>query len=306
MGINIQKTEEYTGHRGSIFSLFVDEVNQQFFTSGDDGIVVKWKLTDGGNEGEGIIQVGRAVYSLCLIPHLSHLWIGTSSGILHVVDVTSRKSIHQDHHIPAPIYQIHYDPSFNRVWILYGSGYMRVLVADSFQEIRQLRLSDQHLRSICLIPNQELIYIGASDHHIYVLEQEQIHPVHKWKAHENSVFSLNVHKEGKYLISGGRDAHLNSWDLNQQHQLIKSIPAHNFTINDIEITWDGSYFATASRDKTIKIWDAYNLTLLKVINFEKNQGHKHSVNKLKWLRSDNCLISCSDDRRIIKWKVFFD
>lgn len=103
--------------------------------------------------------------------------------------------------------------------------------------------------------------------------------------------------DAKTLVSGGRDAHLNFWNVSD-YTLIKSVPAHNFAIYDIVFSPDKSLFATASRDKTIKIWDAKTSDFLLRINIENSNGHTYSVNKLLWTSFNNYLISAGDDRKI--------
>lgn len=85
--------------------------------------------------------------------------------------------------------------------------------------------------------------------------------------------------------------------------IIKSIPAHEWAIYDIAYSPNSKLFATASRDKTIKIWDSKTFELLKVINKEKDRGHLNSVNKLIWSTYNNYLISAGDDRAIIIWEI---
>ena len=121
-------------------------------------------------------------------------------------------------------------------------------------------------------------------------------------AHQLSANCVAYHPNGKQLLSGGRDAHLNSWDAST-YQLIKSIPAHNYAIYDIVFSPDNKYFATASRDKTIKIWNAEDAGLLMRINKEKYDGHSNSVNKLLWCKYNNYLVSTGDDRIIMVWEV---
>ena len=64
---------------------------------------------------------------------------------------------------------------------------------------------------------------------------------------------------------------------------------------------DGTYFATASRDKTVKIWKTENRQLLLRINKEQQDGHLNSVNKVVW--TEQGLVSTGDDRAIILWEI---
>ena len=58
-------------------------------------------------------------------------------------------------------------------------------------------------------------------------------------------------------------------------------------------------------DKSIKIWGADDFKLYKVISREKGyDAHKLSVNKFTWNGDE--LISVSDDKRIIIWRLSLD
>jgi WD40 repeat protein len=116
------------------------------------------------------------------------------------------------------------------------------------------------------------------------------------------VFTLSYSKDGKYLISGGRDAMLKVWDVENDFELLHDIPAHTLHINTIVFNPENTLLATGSMDKTIKIWDAKTFTLLKVIDKVRNQSHSTSVNKLLWLDNQN-LASVSDDKMSMLWEV---
>ena len=82
----------------------------------------------------------------------------------------------------------------------------------------------------------------------------------------------------------------------------KNIAAHNWAIYDMAFSENGKYLATASRDKTIKIWDANQLKVLQRIEGFKDSGHTHSVNAILWLAYNNLLISAGDDQSLKVWE----
>jgi WD40 repeat protein len=78
---------------------------------------------------------------------------------------------------------------------------------------------------------------------------------------------------------------------------------HIYAIHDIQFSPDGKWFATASMDKTVKVWESETLTLLKVLDASRHGGHKNSVNKLIWSSFNDLLVSASDDKNLSIWKI---
>ena len=88
------------------------------------------------------------------------------------------------------------------------------------------------------------------------------------------------------------------WDW-KKGQLINEIPAHNFVVYDLVTNQTGSIVISASRDKTLKVWDTETMSFLQRID-HKLAGHRHSVNVIIPLDTHKW-VSASDDKRILIW-----
>ncbi len=302
--IHVEQTGAYTGHRGSIFAMVVDPDERYAYSSGDDGVVARWDLRGVPDLGDGLLQVGHAIYALALMPEHGLLAAGGSEGSLYFLDLARREVLHTYRKTEGAIYGLHYEAERQLLWILHAQGALSVVKVPSFEERGYARIAQENLRSIALSLDGTHYFLGSSDQHIYVFDRKKAEVVHRWQAHDSSVFALQLHPGGKFLISGGRDAYLNVWDLQQAgYPAAHRLPAHRFTVNDLALSPEQDYFISASRDKTLKLWSAYQLELLKVIDWQRYEGHKHSVNRVIWLSEDNSVLSCSDDRRILRWRI---
>lgn len=297
---NTKKIAQLTGHNASVFALDADKESSHFISGAGDGWVVRWDL-EHPEMGRLVAKVETQIFSLLNLPDQHKVVVGNMNGGIHWVDLSNPDATKNIAHHEKGVFSI--VRIGEQVLTVGGGGKLTRWSIAEMRSLESLHLSNQSLRSIDFSSKRNEIAIGASDNHIYLLDaltleiKEVIH-----SAHANSVFTVKFSPDSTYLLSGGRDAQLRAWDLTTFKQIF-SQPAHWFTINDIAFHPEGKWFATASRDKTIKIWDATNFDLLKVIETIRDKGHINSVNRLLWSVHHNYLLSASDDRSIIAWKI---
>ncbi len=308
----IKKIAQLIGHQGSVFALTQGHTPQYMLSGAGDGWIVEWDL-EKPEVGKLLAKVDSNIFSLLFLSDKNQIIAGNMNGGLHFIDLNNPdKNKNIAHHSKGvfDIQLIH-----NQLFTIGGDGIITRWSIEGSHSIESFQLSAKSLRCMDFSNERREFAIGASDGHIYFLDEKlNLKNIFK-NAHKNSVFSIKYALDGQYLISGGRDALLKTWQLDKNTEGVSETSAHLYTINAIAFHPQNPYiFATASRDKTIKIWQLITSTennkieiedvkLLKVINTIRHGGHLNSVNILSWTPYNNWLISGSDDRSLMIWNV---
>lgn len=299
--MNFKKITQLTGHNAAIFAIAEGQDDRHVLSGAGDGWVAQWNL-DAAGTGQLLARVDTQIFSLCLLKNENLLVVGNMNGGVHWVDLANAENTKNIAHHRKGVFETRaYDKA---VFTAGGDGKITRWSIEERRSLESLQLSGQPLRCLDFSVKRNEIAVGSSDNSIFFLDGKtlEIRQVLR-NAHQNSVFSVRYSPDASYLLSGGRDAHLNSWELDANFKKIYSQPAHWFTINSIVFHPEGHLFATGSRDKSIKIWDAENFKLKKVLEGARDGGHFHSVNRLFWSKHRDLLLSASDDRTIIIWET---
>jgi WD40 repeat protein len=299
--VRVQKIDTFSGHRDCVYTLLEADAPQRFFSAGADGMVVSWDLSR-PDFGQLIARVPASVYAIGLETIQNELWIGQNFEGIQVIDPTTKALLKSSKITNASIFDIQFFE--NQAFIALSDGVVVVMDTEHFAVRKHLKASNQSARCIAINADLRQIAVGYSDHLIRIFDADTLKLQQVLTGHTNSVFTLQYARH--HLVSGGRDAQLRVWDTANNYAPLQHIAAHLFAINHLTYSPDGRWFATASMDKAIKIWDAVDYKLVKVIDRARHAGHGTSVNKLLWSKFNNQLLSCSDDRLVSVWQIDFD
>jgi WD40 repeat protein len=299
--VNVKKIARLTGHNAAIFALSADSEMRYFLSGAGDGWVVRWDF-ETPELGRLLAKADTQIFSMLHLPDRRTVVVGNMNGGVHWIDLDQPEATRNIAQHRKGVFGI--VRAGDQAFTIGGEGGITRWSIDKRRPLETLRLSNQSLRGIDYCAQRGELAVGASDNAIYLLDAATLNVRQILaQAHENSVFVVRYTPDGRYLLSGGRDAHLKVWDLEREAAPVHAQPAHWFTINDIVFHPEGRWFATASRDKTIKIWNPDNFQLLKVLESARDRGHLNSVNRLLWSSYRDYLVSAGDDRGIIVWEV---
>lgn len=287
-------------HSGPLYALAEGRNKNLLFSGGGDHVVAEWDVQLGTTQPFGI-RTDNTIYSLLNLDRKT-LLIGTSQGSIHVIDLETKKEKRHLKLHDKGIFHLAYLPEKNRVYAACADGSVSIWEASQWSLLWHLELSQGKIRRIAFDSEGKLAALTSGDGRVFILDTNEHKVKYSIEAHEDSVNSVAFLPNGN-LLTGGKDAHLSIWDGKNHFRNLRKIPAHNYAIYDILVHPEGKWVASASRDKTVKLWDIDLME--KPIRLDRKglEGHTHSVNRLNYLAEEDMLASCSDDRTICLWRV---
>lgn len=290
-----------SGHSGSVYALACEGANR-CFSGGGDRLIAEWNL-DSPEEGVVLAKVNDIVYSILPL-HNQRMLVGQASGGIHVINLETRHEERLLQYHRSGVFGLGYAAASGLVVSLSGDGELGIIDAEQLTLNRMFTLGGGKLRDFAWNKDQTMMALGSGDGRVRIFSFPDLKEIAAWQAHQEG-FSTNAvcfSPDGRWLLTGSRDAHLNVYDVMDGFKLRHHIPAHNYAIYTITYSPDGDVFATASRDKTIKIWDPETFEVIQRMDKDRSQGHVNSVNKIMWHPGNGQLISASDDRSVMAWK----
>ena len=298
--MQIEKFHQMAAHSAALYALAPGRTDMTLFSAGADKVVAEWNL-EMGETNPFAIRTERTVYSLLNLDR-KFLVIGTIVGGMHVIDLETKQEVRHLKFHDHGIFHLLHLPTSNRVIAACTDGSISIWNAEDWSLERHLPFSNDKIRRLAVNQYESLVAVAAGDGYIRLLETNEFKRVMEWDAHTDGANSLAFMPNGD-LFSGGKDAQLCRWNAAEGFQLAEKVPAHNFAIYDIVIPANGSFIATASRDKTVKIWNPEDLSSPTRLDRAKAGGHLNSVNAAIWLEEERLLATCGDDRSVILWRV---
>ena len=295
--MNWKRQAVFNGHRGAVYALQCTTHPDLFLSASGDGKVVRWDQR-APDHGEQVADALKPIYSIHYDTARKLLFMGNSEGGLHLVDLNEREELRHLRAHRLGIFRI-IPLGKDRIICSGGDGSISVWKIPSMELERQVPLGTDKVRGLALDASGGHLAVASLDGRVHVLDTDHLNTVHVIDAHERGAASVSWHPSKPVLISGGRDGHLRFWRSDAGHALLQAIPAHRANIYGIAFSPDGKLCATASRDKSVKLWDAASFE--PVERFELKQGgHTHSVNTVCW-SADGLLLSAGDDRSVRAW-----
>ncbi|KAL2868686.1 snoRNA-binding rRNA-processing protein DIP2 [Aspergillus lucknowensis] len=164
------------------------------------------------------------------------------------------------------------------------------------------------------LPGDKIVVVGNKDGELEVFDIASSTLLDSIKAHDGPLWSLQVHPDGKSLVSGSADKSAKFWDFKVVQEEIpgtkrttprfKLIHSRTLKVSDdilsVRFSPDARLLAVALLDNTVKVFFTDSLKL-----FLNLYGHKLPVLNMDISYDSKLIVTCSADKTVRLWGLDF-
>nr|XP_039250416.1 coatomer subunit beta'-like isoform X2 [Styela clava] len=186
-------------------------------------------------------------------------------------------------------------------WMLVSlyNGNVHIWNIESQQLVKSFEICELPVRAARFVPRKNWVVSGSDDMQVRVFNYNTLERVHLFEAHTDYIRSIAVHPTQPYILTSSDDMMIKLWDWDKKWACSQVFEGHTHYVMQIVINpKDNNQFASASLDRTIKVWQLGSQTP----NFTL-EGHEKGVNCIDYYSGGDkpYLISGADDRLVKIW-----
>ena len=186
-------------------------------------------------------------------------------------------------------------------WIVCAlyTGHIQIWNYTNSTVVKSFEVTELPIRCVKFVARKQWIVCGADDTQIRVYNYNTTERVKMFEAHTDYLRSLAVHPTLPYLLSSSDDMTIKMWNWDQNWVCVQTFEGHNHYVMQVEFNpKDTNTFASASLDRTIKVWGINSATP----HFSL-EGHERGVNCISYFAGGDkpFILTGADDSTIKVW-----
>jgi hypothetical protein len=264
------------GHEGAIRSIAFVGNTSVFYSSGSDGKILRWDLSASSKSFRTLIDNNFINRSLSISKNGRWLACGTTTTGIQLFNLNQTNAM----------------PSYlegHKGWVetleftsdskgLFSSSTDNTIIYwDLIANTNTVFLkSENKIRSLAVSPGGRFIVVGTDDGKVIRWNIDDKEKTILFQSDGNKIYTVSFNTSGSRIAFGDKNGYLRIMDT-KTNTVTRTVAAHTAPIMDLDFSPDDRQIATASMDKSMRIWDANNLNNKPIILKEHGDNFILSV-----------------------------
>jgi WD40 repeat protein/serine/threonine protein kinase len=311
------------GHDTQVADLRFSPDGKTLLTLAQNRRLIAWDVSTWEKLREWLLPIPG--HRIAFAPDSRHVAVSTQLGIVHLYRLPPsyryevQRVVSAGPGLPLEVKAEGFLPVHDQVWCVTMAPDGKTLVAGTSRGPLRLWTRDgatsraapdlvghtTSVRAVVFSPDGKLLASAGQDKCIRLWHHETA----GWSAgrvllgHTGHIYDLTFTANGKALISAGgvwgspQRGEIRRWDVATGQEVLPSLPQeHLLAIRAIALHPDGKTLATASEDRTVKLWDLETRKVRETL-----QGHTGFVHAVAFSPDGRTLATAGADRLIRLW-----
>ena len=159
------------------------------------------------------------------------------------------------------------------------------------------------VNTIAISPDGQTLASGSQDRTVSLWNLKTGKQIFTFFGQAGEVHTVAISPDGKMLVAGGFDNKISSWRIETRELMgsffyLNSPYSHSGFVSSVAFSRDRRILASASGDKTIRLWGGYTGEIKRTLN-----GHSDTIWSIAISPDNQTLVSGSADKTIRIWSL---
>jgi len=253
MQYNSMNYPSFKGHNGEIRSIAFLPGKKEFFTSGNDGQVLKWSLDKKDQKLQVIYSGGDIIEVLAVSPDASWLACGSSNSSIRMIPLKGTDTGYEMNGHKGGIKSLVF--SYDGKYLYSAALDGKVLRWDiAARTSMNVTTGNMEITSIDISSKGNFIAGINTDGNVVLWDPDQHSDNFRLETAGKKISIVRFNPDNNLLALGDADGTVELWDINL-HKKLSEVKAHGGPVNDIQFNTVLKQMATAGNDKKVKIFN---------------------------------------------------
>ena len=255
--------KSYKGHdAGAARALVTHGKDEHIYSGGSDGRIIRWTLTQGEWKSEMLTKrANYQVYSMDISPDETKLvtaglfTLDEQNNYIELYDLSNMKA--EPKKITGfknSIEDVHFTPDGNGIYARDNGGFS-IKLAD-FNSAKEVIKPPVKINAISLSDDGKKLAGAGDNGTLYIWDVTNNYAVTEVRNLGRHLTALTWHPKDNLIIVGNEAGLLR---IVQNGILVRNLPGHDGPIEEIKYNHSATFFASASKDRSVRIWKTNEL-----------------------------------------------